>query len=131
MKVWLGILMKKILIVDDTSLIRFVADRAAKDAGYDTVLAKNGQKGLEALQNHDIDFIFSDVNMPIMGGLEMVMKIKADARYKDIPIVMLTTENKTELKLRGKALGVKGWLLKPFNDKMFVLTLEKLLGVPA
>jgi len=121
--------MKTILIVDDTSLIRFVADRAAKNAKLQTILAKNGQEGLEAVQNNHIDFIFSDINMPIMNGLEMVQKIKENQKYSNIPIVMLTTESKTELKNRGKELGVNGWLLKPFSDKKFIMAIEKLLGV--
>ena len=121
--------MKTILIVDDTSLIRFIADRAAKKAGLQTVLAKNGEEGLEAIRNNNIDFIFSDINMPIMGGLDMVEKIKESNKYTHIPIVMLTTENKAELKNRGRELGVNGWLLKPFSDKKFILAIEKLLGV--
>ncbi len=121
--------MKTILIVDDTSLIRFVADRAAKNAGLKTVVAKNGQEGLKAVQDNKIDFIFSDINMPIMGGLEMVKKIKEDQKYSNIPIVMLTTESKDELKNRGRELGVNGWLLKPFSDKKFIMAIEKLLGV--
>ncbi len=121
--------MKTILIVDDTSLIRFIADRAAKNAGLKTVLAKNGEEGLEAIKNNSIDFIFSDINMPIMGGLDMVEKIKESDKYAHIPIVMLTTENKIELKKRGKELGINGWLLKPFSDKKFILAIEKLLGV--
>ncbi len=121
--------MKTILIVDDTSLIRFVADRAAKNAKLNTILAKNGQEGLEAVQNNHIDFIFSDINMPIMNGLDMVQKIKENPKYSNIPIVMLTTESKTELKNRGKELGVNGWLLKPFSDRKFIVAIEKLLGV--
>ncbi len=119
---------KTVLIVDDASLIRSVANKAAKAAGYNTVLAANGQEGFEMLEANAIDMVFSDINMPVMGGLEMVEKIRSFDKYKFLPIVMLTTESNQVLKEKGKALGVKAWLLKPFNKDKFLLVLKKLLG---
>ncbi len=119
---------KTVLIVDDASLIRSVANKAAKAAGYNTFLAANGQEGFDMLEANHIDMIFSDVNMPVMGGLEMVEKIRSYDKYKFLPIVMLTTESNQVLKEKGKALGVKAWLLKPFNKDKFLLVLKKLLG---
>ena len=119
---------KTILIVDDASLIRSVASRAAESVGYNVVTAQDGSEGLVKLSENQIDLIFSDVNMPQMGGLEMVAEIKKDPANKFLPIVMLTTESSPELKSQGKALGVKAWLVKPFNKAKFLLALEKLLG---
>ena len=120
--------MANILIVDDASLIRSVAKKAAMEAGHDVVVAEDGQKGLEALSFTKFDLIFSDVNMPVMGGLEMVANIKKMEDYKFTPIVMLTTESNPDLKAQGKELGVKAWLLKPFNKDKFLTAVEKLLG---
>ncbi|MCK5293021.1 MAG: response regulator [Arcobacteraceae bacterium] len=119
---------KTILIVDDASLIRSVASKAAESVGYNVVTAQDGSDGLVKLRENQIDLIFSDVNMPQMGGLEMVAEIKKDPANKFLPIVMLTTESSPELKSQGKALGVKAWLVKPFNKSKFLLALEKLLG---
>lgn len=119
---------KTILLVDDASLIRSVSSKAAMEAGYNVVLAADGSEGLERIKENDVDIVFSDVNMPNMGGLEMVAEIKKDPKYKFLPIVMLTTESKPELKAQGKALGVKAWLVKPFNKDKFLIALEKLLG---
>lgn len=121
--------MAKILIVDDASLIRSVAQKASEEAGHEVVTATNGQEGLELAQSIDgIDLIFSDVNMPIMGGLDMVENIKQMDKYKFTPIVMLTTESNPDLKSKGKALGVKAWMLKPFNKAKFLMAIQKLLG---
>ena len=120
--------MANILIVDDASLIRSVAKKAAMEAGHNVVVAEDGQKGLEALAYTKFDLIFSDVNMPVMGGLEMVGSIKKMDEYKFTPIVMLTTESNPDLKAQGKELGVKAWLLKPFNKEKFLMAVEKLLG---
>jgi two-component system chemotaxis response regulator CheY len=119
---------KTILIVDDASMIRNLVSKAAEEAGYNVVSAEDGLDGLEKIKENHIDFIFSDINMPQMGGLEMVAKIRKNSTYEFIPIVMLTTEKKEELKLQGKALGVKAWLVKPFNKKKLLTVLEKLLG---
>jgi two-component system chemotaxis response regulator CheY len=121
--------MAKILIVDDASLIRSVAQKAAEEAGHSVITATNGEEGLQITQERDdIDLIFSDVNMPIMGGLDMVEKIKQMDKYKFTPIVMLTTESNPDLKARGKALGVKAWMLKPFNKAKFLMAIQKLIG---
>ena len=120
--------MGKILIVDDSNLIRSVASEAATEAGHEPILATNGEEGLEVLESEKIDLIFSDVNMPVMGGLEMVEKIKQNDSLKFIPIVMLTTESNPDLKAKGKELGVKAWMLKPFNKDKFFTAVKKLIG---
>lgn len=119
---------KNVLIVDDSSLIRSVAQKAVMKSGFTPFTASNGKEGLERLESVDIDIVFCDINMPIMDGLEMVEHVKANPKFKFIPIVMLTTESNPELKNRGKALGVKAWLLKPFNEEKFLLALQKLVG---
>ena len=120
--------MGKILIVDDSSLIRSVASGAATEAGHQAITAENGQEGLDKLSEHKFDLIFSDVNMPVMGGLEMVEKIKQNEAYKYIPIIMLTTESNPDLKAKGQALGVKAWMLKPFNKNKFFMAVKKLIS---
>lgn len=119
--------MANILIVDDSSLIRSVASSATKEAGHNPIVATNGREGLEMMELNHIDLVFSDVNMPIMGGLDMVENIKANPKYKFIPIIMLTTESDATLKERGKALGVKAWMLKPFNKEKFFMVVKKIL----
>lgn len=119
---------KTILIVDDSSMIRSVASKAAENLGLNVVTANDGHEGLAKVKENKFDLIFSDINMPQMGGLEMVEKIRTIDGCKFIPIVMLTTETKEELKSIGKSLGVKAWMVKPFNKEKFILVLEKILS---
>ena len=119
--------MGNILIVDDSSLIRSVAADATREAGHVPIVAKDGQEGLDMMGVNQIDMIFSDVNMPVMGGLEMVQNIKANPEWKFIPVIMLTTESNPTLKQQGKELGVKAWMLKPFNKDKFFTAVKKLL----
>jgi two-component system chemotaxis response regulator CheY len=120
--------MGNVLIVDDSSLIRSVASKATEDMGHNPILAVNGEDGLKKLEENEINLIFSDVNMPIMNGMDMVKAIKENDAYKFIPIVMLTTEDGDQIKAEGKALGVKAWMVKPFNENKFATAVKKLLG---
>jgi len=120
--------MGKVLIVDDSSLICSVASEVTKSAGHEPITASNGQEGLDMLRMHKFDLIFSDVNMPVMGGLEMVQNIKNIDEYKYIPIIMLTTETNQALKDQGRELGVKAWMVKPFNKAKFIMVIKKLIA---
>jgi two-component system, chemotaxis family, chemotaxis protein CheY len=121
--------MKKILIVDDSSMMRLVVSKAAKKMGYGIIEASNGKEGIEQLMLHDdVDLILCDINMPVMNGMEMIEKLKENDDHKFIPVVMLTTESKDELKQKGRDLGVKAWMVKPFNEKTFQKAMMKLLG---
>lgn len=119
---------KKILIVDDSSMVRLVVRKAANKEGYEVFEASNGQEGLEVLIKNHVDLILSDINMPVMDGLEMVRKIKENDSLKYIPIVMLTTEQSDDLKQQGRELGVKAWMVKPFNESTFIKAMMKLIG---
>ncbi len=120
---------KKILVVDDSSMIRLIVSKAAKKSGYDVVEASNGQEGIDQLlKQDDISLILCDINMPIMDGLSMIKNLKKYDNFKYIPIVMLTTETDESLKSQGRDLGVKAWMVKPFNEKTFLKAMMKLIG---
>lgn len=118
---------KKILIVDDSRTIRQQVNFTLQKSGFATVEAEDGQKGIEVLAaNPDVAMIISDVNMPNMGGLEMLETIKANPQHASLPIVMLTTEGAAELLERAKAAGAKGWLVKPFKPDQLIAVVSKL-----
>lgn len=78
--------------------------------------------------NRNIGMVISDVNMPNMGGLEMVEKIKSKPENKSLPILMLTTEGQPSLIKRAKEAGAVGWIVKPFNANQLVQTAKHLTG---
>lgn len=118
---------KKILIVDDSRTIRQQVNFTLQKSGFATVEAEDGQKGIEALAaNPDVAMVISDVNMPNMGGLEMLESIKANPQHANLPIVMLTTEGAAELLERAKSAGAKGWLVKPFKPDQLIAVVNKL-----
>ena len=119
---------KKILIVDDSRTIRQQVSFTLKKGGYDVVEAEDGLQGIEKLKSEpDIAMVISDVNMPNMGGLEMLESIQKNS-VTTVPIIMLTTEGSGELISRAKAAGAKGWLVKPFEPDQLIAAVAQLAG---
>jgi len=118
---------KTILIVDDSSSFRQVVSMALKGAGYDVIEANDGQDALSKLDGRKINLIVSDVNMPVMDGITFVSKSKELAAYKFTPVIMLTTESGDDMKAKGKAAGVKAWVVKPFQPPVLLDAVSKLI----
>jgi two-component system chemotaxis response regulator CheY len=105
----------KILIVDDSSMLRDMLTYALNEGGYDNVTeAVDGLDGLENSKKIQHDLLIVDYNMPNMNGIDMIKEVKKLSNYKNIPIFMLTTERSDSLKQEAKQAGATGWITKPF-----------------
>jgi two-component system, chemotaxis family, chemotaxis protein CheY len=118
---------KRILLVDDSASVRQVVGIALRRAGYETVEAGNGQEALGLLDSGKLHLIISDVNMPVMNGIEFVKKVRQHPTSKFTPVVMLTTEGQDEMKQLGKEAGAKAWIVKPFNPPQLLDVVSKLV----
>ncbi|MBL4940265.1 MAG: response regulator [Colwellia sp.] len=119
--------MANVLVVDDSNSIRDMVSFTLKSAGYQTVEAKDGQEGLSKAQSGSFDLVISDVNMPIMDGITLCSELRKLSNFKFTPILMLTTESSTDMKMRGKAAGATGWLVKPFNPDKLLATIKRVV----
>lgn len=118
---------KKILIVDDSATVRQQVRVALSSAGFEIVEAGDGVEGLQVIaERDDLAAVVCDVNMPRMGGLEMLELMKARGKLPALPVLMLTTEGQPALVQKAKALGAKGWMVKPFKLEFLVATIRKL-----
>ncbi len=121
--------MAQILVVDDSSTVRAEVGDFLKKNGLDVSLAVDGRDGLAKLKGDpSIKLVVSDVNMPNMDGLTMAEKIRSELGNTAVNIIMLTTENSPIMKERGKAAGIKGWIVKPFKGDAVLATFKKLVG---
>jgi len=118
---------KRILIVDDSSSMRTVAGIALRGAGYEVLEAGNGQEGLARLDGARIHLIISDVNMPVMDGIEFLKEVKRHPHYRFTPVIMLTTEAGESKKAAGRAAGAKAWIVKPFQPSVMLDAVSKLV----
>ena len=119
----------KILVVDDSSTMRRIIKNTLTKLGHKDLLeAEDGAKAWKLMQeNSDIDVLITDWNMPEMNGLELVKKVRSEAKYEDMPIIMVTTEGgKTEVITTLKA-GVNNYIVKPFTPQVLQEKLEAVL----
>ena len=118
--------MAKILVVDDSSSMRQMIKFSLESAGHSITEAGDGKQGLSAAQVGQFDLILTDVNMPVMNGFEFSREVRKLAKFKFTPILMLTTESDGDKKMEGKAAGVTGWIVKPFQPEKLIATVNKL-----
>jgi len=120
----------RLLVVDDSSTMRRIIKNTLSRLGYEDVLeGEDGVQGWNVLnENPDMGMLITDWNMPEMNGLELVKKVRADARFADLPIIMVTTEGgKTEVITALKA-GVNNYIVKPFTPQVLKEKLAAVLG---
>ena len=115
--------MAKILVVDDSLSMRQMVQFSLKSGGHDTVGAADGK----AAKLTAFDLVITDVNMPIMNGIELASELRKLPNYKFTPILMLTTESAGDKKMQGKAAGATGWIVKPFQPDTLIATINKVL----
>jgi two-component system chemotaxis response regulator CheY len=106
-----------ILIVDDSPTMRSMIRIALTEGGCTVLEAANGHEGLACLQDHPVQMILTDVNMPQMDGITFVRTVRQDPRFSRTPILVLTTESAGDMKASGKAAGATGWIVKPFRPE--------------
>lgn len=118
----------KLLLVEDSIIIRTQMQRLLKGAGYDVTIAENGAIGLQSVRERDFDIVLSDVEMPQMTGLEMTAQIRQDSKYDRLPIVLITTLADAEDKQRGREAGANAYLTKgDFDQQLLFDTLNSLI----
>lgn len=120
---------KHILIVDDSESIRELVSLTLSTEGYKLSIAINGKDALDKLVSSEekIDMILSDLNMPVMDGIDLLKQVRLDEKYKFIPFIMLTTETLENKKLEAKQAGATGWIIKPFVKDKLLAVIQKVL----
>jgi len=106
------------LIVDDSSVMRKIVERSLRQAGIEfaSVLeAGNGKEALAQLETTSVDLVLSDINMPVMNGLEFVQSLTAMPSAKNVPVVMITTEASESFVMKALSCGARGYIRKPFT----------------
>ncbi|NWF98211.1 MAG: response regulator [Nitrospirae bacterium] len=110
--------MPNILVVEDSPTMRQLIGFAVKRIPDSKVIeATDGVDALKKLSSQKIDIILADINMPIMDGLKLVSLVKNNPSYKDIPVIMITTEGAEEDKRRALAIGANAYLTKPIQTQ--------------
>jgi two-component system chemotaxis response regulator CheY len=116
--------MRRVLIIDDSEAVRRQVAQTLAPAGYDVVEASDGMEGLSVIKSAGPALVLCDLNMPGMGGMEMLAEL---SRSRPVPLmVMLTTEAQPALIRRARELGAVGWIVKPFKADLLIAAVNKL-----
>ncbi|MDR2161388.1 MAG: response regulator [Desulfovibrio sp.] len=121
---------RHILIVDDSKTVRNLVAFIMKKEGFSVTMAEDGLDGLEKLYAADppVDLIISDVNMPRMDGFTFIKTVREQDAYRDLPIVVLSTEGQERDIQQGISLGANLYMVKPAQPEQMVKNLRMLLG---
>jgi two-component system chemotaxis response regulator CheY len=119
---------KKILIVDDSPTMTMSVKSSLQMNGFEVKTAADGVQALILLKGGlKPDLIITDINMPNMGGLELIKNVKALPGFRFVPILTLTTESDASKRDEGKRLGATGWLVKPISGVDLLKVIKQVL----
>lgn len=119
--------MKRILTVDDSASVRQMVCFTLQKAGYEVAEAVDGRDGIDKAGSQKFDLIVTDLNMPNVDGIQLIMAVRKLPGYSFVPILMLSTESQAEKKDAGRKAGATGWIVKPFNAEQLVAAVQKLV----
>ena len=120
---------KHILIVDDSKTVRNLVAFIMKKEGFTVTMAEDGLDGLEKLYSAEqVDLIISDINMPRMDGFTFIKTVREQEAYRDLPIIVLSTEGQEKDIQQGIRLGANMYMVKPAQPEMMVKNVLMLLG---
>ncbi len=119
----------KVLVVDDSAIMRKVISQILEMLGHDSVPASNGIDAFDRLKAHeDVRLILLDWNMPEMNGIEFLREIKGRPRLSEIPVIMLTTESERRKMIEAIEAGAKHYLTKPFQPETLATKILQCVG---
>ena len=120
--------MHKVLIVDDSKAIREIEKKYLEEIGFEVLEAGNGKEALKVLEeNPDIKLILLDWHMPVMNGYEFLLKLRANPKWSDIKVMMVTTENQQKSIIDAIMAGANEYLMKPFDKEMLKVKIKYLM----
>ena len=118
----------KVLIVEDSKVSReHIAATVEAVDGVEAVTTASGFEALKLLPRQRFDLIITDINMPDINGLELINFVKKNPNYRDVPLIIVTTEGREQDRSRGMALGAAGYLVKPFQTEDLEALLRRFL----
>ncbi len=121
---------KKIVLAEDEPQIARLIEFKLKKEGYSVTLRENGKEALKAIKEDKPDLILLDIMMPVMGGYEVLRRLKEDENLKSVPVIMLTARAQEKDVVKGIDLGAEDYITKPFHPAELLARVKRILGKP-
>ncbi len=119
---------KRVMTVDDSKTMRDMVGFTLRSAGFTVIAAEDGKQAIGLLATNSVDVIITDLNMPVMDGVTLIRTLRADPRWRAVPILMLTTESDASKKSEGRSAGATGWIVKPFSPDKLIDVVNRVCG---
>jgi len=122
----------KLIVADDSRMVRGIVTRIVEPLGYEVVAAGNGQEALNILESgeQNINLVLLDWNMPVLNGIDVIKKMRADSRLRSIPVLMVSTESEEDRIKQAMDAGAQGYLTKPFTPEQLTNAIRRALVKP-
>ncbi|GLQ11637.1 two-component system response regulator [Devosia yakushimensis] len=117
----------RVLTVDDSRTILAMLHHTLSNAGFEVLQAEDGKQGLDMLKSGEFDVVITDINMPVMDGIEFIRHVRATGQHQSLPILILTTETSQDKRDQGKAAGGTGWIVKPFDPEKLISVIHRVV----
>jgi two-component system chemotaxis response regulator CheY len=117
----------RVLTVDDSRTILAMLHHTLSNAGFEVLQAEDGKQGLYVLKTETVDVVITDINMPVMDGIEFIRHVRATGNHQSLPILILTTETSQDKRDQGKAAGGTGWIVKPFDPEKLISVIHRVV----
>ncbi len=117
--------MPTIMVVEDYPVTQRVLGTTLRNEGFAVIIAANGLEALERLETTQVDLALVDIAMPEMDGLTLLQHLRSDARYQQLPVVMLTASGQDEDRAQALSLGASGFLTKPASSQELLGTVRQ------
>ncbi len=121
---------KKIVLAEDEPQIARLIEFKLKKEGYEVSWKENGEEALKAIKADKPDLILLDIMMPVMGGYEVLRRLKEDENLKSIPVIMLTARAQEKDVVKGIDMGAEDYITKPFHPAELLARVKRILGKP-
>jgi two-component system, chemotaxis family, chemotaxis protein CheY len=119
----------KLIVADDSRLVRNLIEKAVASIGFDAIQASNGKDVLNVLEanDQDIHLVLLDWNMPVLNGIDVIKSMRSDDRFKNIPVLMVSTESEEDRIQAVISAGAQGYLTKPFTADQLIDAVHRVL----
>lgn len=117
----------RILTVDDSKTILAMLHHTLSGAGFEVLQAEDGQQGLDMLKSESVDVVITDINMPVMDGIDFIKNVRLSGEHASLPILILTTETGQDKRDLGRAAGGTGWIVKPFDPEKLISVIRRVV----
>lgn len=117
----------RVLTMDRSRTVLAMLHHTLTNAGFEVLQAEDGKQGLEILDREKIDVVITDIDLPVLNGIQFITEVRKSGGHQSLPILILTTQTSQEKRDEGRAAGATGWIVKPFSPEKLISVIRRVV----